>query len=256
MPTVDGSVTHILWQAASAPGGAGSTEGTCRVCGRSGIGLIFADWVRPTFTDWDKLVPGDILCQPCQFAFEERSELLAERVGKDKPQRMRNYSHFVIDGEWLPLSKGDKVRMAQILTTQEPEVAIIAVSGQKHLIFRAQPGWWQIEEESVLPFPAKLSYVLQIVEELYSTFSKTEIRTADYRHDRVLRFGLKEWHTLEQTLAIERDSITFTLALFLAQKKKGVKHGRNRGAERVTQKGSGAAVGDVAGHPVQLQIPL
>jgi len=107
-------VTSIIWNAAQKPPGEAISGGICRVCGDYGNGIPFSDWVRPTFTDWDKILPGDIFCQACQFCFEEQSELLAQLVGKEKPQRMRNYSHFVVDGEWIPLSKGDKAKMQGI----------------------------------------------------------------------------------------------------------------------------------------------
>lgn len=239
------SVIHLLWKAANHPPGEGDVEGVCRVCGLFGVGLPFGDWVRPTFTDWDKLQPGDILCQPCQFAFEERSKLLALRVGKEKPQRMRNYSHFVVDDEWIPLSKGNKVRMVHILLDESPEMAIVAVSGQKHLIFRAQPGWWQVEEQSHLADPLTLRWHLERIEALYNGFSKGEIKTGDYAQHRVLKFGTASWWKLEAELKPRRGGMFFSLALFLAQKK-GETDGR---IERVTSASSGDAGRSVAGNP-------
>jgi len=246
-------VTHILWQAAEKPTGDGDTQGTCRVCGLSGIGLPFDDWVRPTFTDWDKLQPGDILCQPCQFAFEERSELLAARVGKDRPQRMRNYSHFVVDGEWVPLSKGDKVRMANILLEESPEVAVVAVSGQKHIIFRAQPGWWQIEEQSCLADPPMLRWHLERVELLYNGgFNKGEIETGDYAQHRILKFGVGRWQAYEESLRPFRQAALFQLAVFLAQKK-GEQDG---GIEHDASESSGTTGRDLARDTTSVQEPL
>lgn len=111
----------------------------CRFCGGNGEGIQFQDWVKPTFTDRDKLLPGEIVCNACLFWFEEASQELANITGKDKPQRMRNYSHFVVNGEWIPLSKGDKARMVELLTSEPfPELAAIADSGQKHIVFRAR----------------------------------------------------------------------------------------------------------------------
>ena len=247
------SVTHLLWKAANRPPGEGNTEGICRVCGVPGTGLSFNDWVRPTFTDWDKLQPSDILCQPCQFAFEERSELLAARVGKDKPQRMRNYSHFVVNGEWTPLSKSNKAEMARILLEESPEVAIVAVSGQKHIIFRAQPGWWQVEEQAQLADPPTLQWHLERVEILYNgDFAKSEIETGDYAQHRILRFGVGKWQAYEESLRPFRQSALFQLAVFLVQKKGE----QNGGTGRVTPASSGIAGRDMARDTGQLQEPL
>jgi len=229
----------------------GDRGGICRVCGQQSDGLPFSDWVRPTFTDWDKLLPGDILCQACQFAFAEKSELLTQRTGKEKLQRMRNYSHFVVGGRWLPLSKANKARMARILLHEDWRVAIVAQSGQKHLIFRAYLGIVQFEEQQI-PDLRGLSDLLAIVEALYSSFSKAEIRAGDYAQHRILRFGLEYWWELEKALWPQRQTALFELALFLAQRKEE----ENGGIERATQSGSGAARCDLAGHSRQLQIPL
>jgi len=243
-------VTHLLWQAANKPPGIGEQEGICRICGLPGHGLAFSGWVRPTFTDWDKLLPGMIICHACQFCFVEQSKLLAQRVGKEKPQRMRNYSHFVIGGKWLPLSKADKAQMARILLYEDWQVAIIAQSGQKHIIFRARPSTIQLEEQQISDWH-DLGSLLATIETLYSGFSKPEIKTGDYAQHRILRFGASFWWTLESELKSERQVVLFELALFLAQK--GEKDGRTESA--TTASGS-ITRGDMAGHPVQLQISL
>lgn len=230
---------------------------TCRICGqvRSG-GEPFDDWVRPTFTDWDKLQSGDIICDQCLFWFDERSVELAQRVGKEKPQRMRNYSHFVVAGEWVPLSKGNKARMRALLLSEPfPELAVIAESGQKHLAFRAprnEPGrrcgWVQFEEQALFLDPALLTAYLEPIEQLYETFSKTEIATGRYKPYRVHAFGVERWEGLERIVRRYRDSLLFDLALFLAQK--GEKN------DTGTRKGGAIAMGGLAGDAAGLQEPL
>jgi hypothetical protein len=242
------TVTRLLWQAAGEPPGHGDAHGRCRICGEIDTGLSFADWVRPTFTDLDKLVAGDIICRPCQFAFDERSELLARRVGKDKPQRMRNYSHFIVSGEWLPLSKTDKAQMTDILLRQDWQAAIIAQSGQKHIIFRAQPRVVQFEELAILDI-SRLGEVLQIIEALYQAFSKSEIELGNYARHRIVKFGIEAWIELENQIKPWRGTALFGLALFLAQKK-GV---QNDGTSR---DGSGSAGNNLAGHITGLQESL
>jgi len=90
--------THLLWHAAGQPAYPQTDSGACRICGESSAGLSFDAWVRDTFTNHDALRPGAVICHVCQFAFAQDSALLAERTGKDKPQRMQNYSHIVADG--------------------------------------------------------------------------------------------------------------------------------------------------------------
>ena len=215
------SITQLLYQAAGFE--IGNANKRCWLCGGQAFNpMPRKEFVKPTFTDHDKVACPDsgVVCGACVFCHDERSELLASLVGKEKPQRMRNYSHCVLCGEWIPLSKGNKSRMADLLM-QRPELVIIALSGQKHLIFRAQPGWWQIEEQSVLPFPGKLQGLLEIIESLYIGFSKTEIEAGNYKQHRIRKFGLPQWWALESQVKPERGGLPFQLALFLAQKKKG-----------------------------------
>ena len=193
-------------------------QGVCRVCGDDAIGLPFEDWVRDTFNDRNRLMPGVIICQACQFSFDVKSKLLADKVGKEKLQRLTNYTHIVSGGVWYALSKGEKVRIAELLK-QPCELVTIAVSGQKHIIFKAQPGWWQIEEQSVRPFPDQLSSLMTLVEKLYNGgISKTEIETGRYNQRRILDYGFDQWRELENTIKPLRGSIQLNLALYLAQK--------------------------------------
>lgn len=175
-------------------------------------------WVRDTFTDHDKLQPGAIICHACQFAFAESSDELALLVGKDKPQRMRNYSHFVIGNKWLPLSKGNKMSMRNILTSGDWQIAIVADSGQKHIIFRAIPHVIQFEEHQIRNWH-DLGVLLEPIETLYSAgFAKGEIEIGQYAHYRILQFGISQWMALENKIKSSRQSALFALALFLAQK--------------------------------------
>ena len=227
---------------------------TCRICGKDGIGQPFDDWVKPTFTDWDKLQPGEIICNDCLFWFDERSELLAQKVDKDKPQRMRNYSHFIVGGEWIPLSKGDKARMKELLLREPfPELAAIAESGQKHIVFRAtrnppgaKAGWVQFEEQSLFLEPEKLAVLLSEIEELYTTFSKAEIESGDYASYRILKFGFDEWMALEAEIKSLRGGLLFALAIFLAQK-------GDENAPESSRFAHGDLAGDTAG--LQEQVP-
>jgi hypothetical protein len=234
------------------------TQGVCRFCGRSNTGIPFDSWVKDTFTDHDKLLPGEIVCNSCLFWFDERSEDLASRVGKDKPQRMRNYSHFIHRGEWVPLSKGDKGRMRELLLSDPfPELAVVAESGQKHLVFRAvrnppdnRAGWVQFEEQRLWVEPAELGSLLETIEELYVIFSKSEIESGDYSMGRIAKFGMERWTRLDIRIRGERGKPLFALAIFLAQRKEDSEDGRE------TSEGGGAAGADLEGDACRLQEPL
>lgn len=206
-----------IWQAAGAPPMSGKARGCCRLCGAVGCGLPFTEWVKDSFTNFDLLRPGEIICAACLFCTAEKSALLQARRCRDKPQKMRTYSHFVCDGEWFPLTKADKARMRELLA-REPEVAVIAESGQKHLIFRARIGWWQFEELALLPCWDKVVAWLPIIEELMAGFSKAEIESGRYQQPRVIGFGVERWRRLDSQIESVRRAAHFQIAIFLAQK--------------------------------------
>lgn len=205
----------------------------CRFCGNVAEGVSFESWVKPTFTDHDKLQPGEIVCQDCLFWLNERSQDLATRMGKEKPQRMRNYSHFVVSGEWKPLSKAHKAEVtALLLGASFPELAVIAESGQKHIVFRArrnppgaQAGWVQFEEQSIWLEPDALRALLVIIEPALAIFAKGEIATGQYKPHRIRKYSLERWQELEAAIRAQRGAPLLKLALFLAQKQED-EHGR------------------------------
>lgn len=212
------SATHAIYAAIGSPPMDGSVGGMCRLCGLSGAGGAFDAWVKDTFTDWDKLKAGVIICHACQFCTAEATPGLAERLGKEKPQKMRNYSHFVLDGVWHPLSKGNKPEMRRLLFASA-EVAVIAESGQKHLLPWARIGWWTFELATVRPFPDRLAQILAVIEPLYQAgISKTEIETGRYDSRRIVTVGLDVWRAAEEQIKTWRGTLPLALALFLAQK--------------------------------------
>lgn len=181
--------------------------------------MPFPAWVKDTFTDWDKLQHGAIICHACQYCTADAAPGLAVRVGKDKPQKMRNYSHFVNNqGVWHPLSKGVKGEMLRLLLAGAP-VAVIAESGQKHLLPFARIGWWTFELATVPPFPDLLMTILAVVEPLYQAgIAKTEIATGRYDGKRIMAVGVQTWRAAENQIRTWRGGLPLNLALFLAQK--------------------------------------
>lgn len=161
------------------------------------------------------------------------------KTGRDKLQCFRNYSHFIVNGEWLPLTKGDKRRMRELLLSEPfPELAAVAESGQKHIVFRARrnepggrAGWVQFEEDALWLEPDELAALLTDIEALYVGFTKSEIETGQYAQCHVLKFGFDAWRALEARVAPTRPGLLFKLALFLAQKEEndGGKSGQSVG---------------------------
>jgi hypothetical protein len=173
--------------------------------------------VKDSFTNHDSLQPGTIVCHACLFSFEEKCEALTRLSGKDKPQKMRTYSHFVVDGKWHVATKGQKPLIRELLFSN-PDVVVISVTGQKHFLFRSRVGWWQFEEQSLRPCPELLKEILETVEVLYRGFSKEEISTGNYAQHRIVEYGLSDWWQYEQVIRTHRGSLPFEMACYLAQK--------------------------------------
>lgn len=212
------TASHAIYAAAGMPPMDGTTSGTCRLCGADGVGVAFGVWVKDTFTDHDKLKPGAVVCHACLFCASEATPGLAQRVGKDKAQKFRNYSHIVDrGGTWHPLSKGDKAQMRTLLA-DDPAVALIATSGQKHLFFRGHAGQWIVEEQPMRPDSHGLTRVLSVVTPMLDVFSKAELETGRYDQRRIMAYGPTAWRTAETHLRTLRGGSLFALALFLAQK--------------------------------------
>jgi len=211
------TASQLIWKAAGSPAMKSGASGYCCLCGAQSRGMPFASWVKDAFMDFDKLKSGSIVCEACQFTTDDQSVILQKKLRRDKPQRMRNYSHFVCKGQWWAFHKGQKRQMEAFLVGLA-EVAVVATSGQKHLVFRAKPGTWQIEEQHMLPAPAKLIEIHTHVERLLPFFSKTEIESGQYAQHRILKCGLQQWKNHEDELKRARGSLVFQLAVWLSQK--------------------------------------
>ena len=203
----------------------------CRICGNKGVGINFNEWVKPTFTNLDQLYQGEIICNACLFWFNEKDENLAEIIGKDKPQRIRTYSHIIKNEKWTPYLKNQNQELfKQIVDFPFPELCVVADSGQKHLVFRAKRnmpgqinGFVQFEETSFFLEVQKFVEIYKFINELYQSFNREEIRTGQYPNmKKIIDFGFVKWKVLENEIKKHRNSNLFELALFFTKKEDDV----------------------------------
>lgn len=143
------------------------------------------------------------------------------------PQKMRTYSHFVVNGEWRPLTKAQKGLMRDLLFNppQGEWLAVIADTGQKHIVFRAQTacgnraGIVQFEEQRITYEPVHLHETWSVMNALYEMgFTKEEIATGNYSRVRLAKIEVSSWRKLETAIKPKRGAQIFDLALFLVQK--------------------------------------
>lgn len=107
---------------------------------------------------------------------------------------------------------------------EPPFVLCLATSGQKHLHFKTRTNykrddyWILLEETPMQVNIAKLTSLLDIIEQLYTNFTKDEIRTGNYNVSRIKTFGTTKWEDLESRIENERGMRLFELAVTVSKK--------------------------------------
>ena len=193
----------------------GQTEGVCRITGNAGVGLPFNKWVKPTFTDHAYLKPGTIISNEALFCFDENSEIVQTKVGKEKKQRFRTYSHIVYKGKWYCKTKGDKKEIYNMIVNGA-ELVCLTDSGQKHMLFKHRPGMWQLDEMYVIPNIAEFKKLHNnMCAMLDMEFSQKEIISGHYLQYRIKQIGIKEWLNAEFKIKSQRGKLMFNLAAWL-----------------------------------------
>lgn len=179
---------ELIYQASSKPI-YGEVKGICRITGKEAFGLDFKKWVKPTFTDQAYLKSGTIVSNAALFCFNEDSQEIAKKTGRDKNQRFRTYSHIIDkEGNWHCYTKANKEQI-YLAILDEAQLICLTDSGQRHLLFKHKIGFWQLDDLHVQPD-------IETFKKIHSTLSKQ------------LELGLN------QTQAISGDYPVYILAKF------------------------------------------
>lgn len=186
----------------------------CWLCGQptDGQGVPTTKAIKPTFTNKDlaRAPESKSVCADCVFCLSQKElrfySILATETGMMHPGRA-------------------EIKALLLNPPEPPFVLTIAVSGQKHLTFRARVAYSreqfpvQFEEMQVIVQPEQLAQLLDPIENLYTVFSKDEILTGRYSQGRMRQIGLTTFQQLENQIADKRGSRLFELAVFVAQKR-------------------------------------
>jgi hypothetical protein len=193
----------------------GSVKGICRIIGKESKGLLFNKWIKNTFNDHDYLFPGTVISNEALFCFDESSKILQDKTGRDKPQRFRTYSHILKNGKWFCVTKGDKQQIFELISNGA-EMVCLTETGQKHILFKHKIDMWQLDELHIKP-DIELLHLLHynMCELLAYQFSQTEIITGDYKLNRILKAGLKNWQNHENIIKKYRGSGIFDFTSFM-----------------------------------------
>lgn len=193
----------------------GDTPGICRITGKNGIGIPFDKWVKKTFTDHAYLFPGDIISNQAAFCFDEGSEILQEKTGRERKQRFRTYSHIIHDNKWYCRTKADKVAIYNHIINGA-EIVCLTDTGQKHVFFKHRPGFWQLDEMYVKPNVPLFKLIHKMMSDLlHLGFSQIEIISGRYLQYRILKAGLSNWKKLEDNLKPHRNTNIFNLSAWM-----------------------------------------
>lgn len=193
----------------------GSQKGVCRVTGKESIGLPFEKWVKDTFNDHDRLFPGNIISNEAMFCFDESSEIVQEKTGREKPQRFRTYSHIIKNYEWYCLTKADKRQILKLII-EGAEMVCLTETGQKHVLFKHKDGMWQLDELHIEPDIEMLKHLhFHMCELMAFQFSQAEIINGDYSSGRIMKVGLQNWQLHENEIKKHRGSGIFDFTSFM-----------------------------------------
>lgn len=207
---------EIIFEASRQPLPSGGTQGVCRITGKASFGMPFQKWVKDTFTNHDVLRPGTIVSHEALFCFEEKSELIQAKTGRDKVQKFRTYSHIVdAKGEWHCLTKADKRKIIDLLL-DGPQLVCLTDSGQKHVLFKNRPPMWQLDDSHIEPDAAMFRYLHDNMMALLAMgFSQAEVTSGRYSNQRILVAGIEAWKPVETKIAGRRGEPIFDLAAWL-----------------------------------------
>jgi len=193
----------------------------CWLCGGETeyVGRPVSEAIKMTFTDHSraKMQESESICRGCSFCLDNENRSL------------RNYS-ILATKEKLYHPGRDDWRKILIDPPGQPFIAIMAVSGQKHLHFKASisqsidyyPAL--LEEREIIIIREVLEEILKYFETLYSNlFTKTEIRTGEYKQHRIMDFGIERWEVIESNISQWRPSGLLDVADYVAQEQEGLK---------------------------------
>lgn len=190
----------------------GDLEGSCYLCGcKTKHGHPQKKVIKPTFTDqpYANVPSSGVVCEHCTWALSYRS--------------LRNYS-IIASPSGLQHPSREEIKELLLSPPEPPFTFTVAESGQKWLHFKTKPNLQRelfnvrFEDIDVIVRPNQIKMLLEPIEELYSTFTKEEIGTGDYKSHKIQEFGLNDWAILEKDIENSRGSSLFNLALFVAQK--------------------------------------
>ena len=191
-----------------------ATDCQCWLCGAelNGKGYPKKRVIKDTFTDhpFAKAPHSKTVCEACAYCLSQPS--------------FRNYSIFV-EGDKLYHPSRVEAREIILNPPQEnPWILCLAVSGQKWLHFKAKvnyrptPAIVMLEDMPVKVATEWVTDFLPVIEELYQTFTKDEIKSGQYNEKRIRDFGIEAFQVREGKVSKIRGTRFMELLLYIARR--------------------------------------
>lgn len=217
-PTLPLHPCQMIYAAAGLTPPNTGIEGICRITGALSKGVSAEEWLKQKdkFNDHHYLKPGNIISHEALFCFEEQSAMLAQKTGRDKPQRFRTYCHIIDkNGNWHALTKADKKLMYDLICGSAVIVSLTD-TGQKHLFFKHRTGFWQLDETHIQPDIDTLARLHSGMMHLLELgFSQTEVKTGNYSSARIVKAGLEVWKAADAKIKAMRKTPIYDFAAWL-----------------------------------------
>ena len=223
------SPTQFAWQCIGAPewlppepkrGDRYGPDERCWLCGgpTDGVGWPREHALPDTFTNHNlaRVQLSQTLCQACVYLGSKagwdhyRSQQPDDGLKSGHAVSWRNYSHLFVPGHHECPSRA-RLRELLLDPPEPPFLLVVAVSGQKHLLFRARVALSraqfpvQFEDESIVVDHDRFTAVLRLVEQLLALgFTRAEIASGRYDVNRIHRAGLAAWRAVESVFSAHR----------------------------------------------------
>ena len=214
-----------------------SDDQECWLCGgniKKGTRWKLKTAISSTFTNHNqaKAPHSGAVCPECVFfsgieSWRKYVESLGTtKLKTSKVTAWRSYSHVFSKSHHLCPTRSEW-RDILLSPPEPPFVFVVAVSSQKHLIFRSKISYSRdrfhvkFEEDDFYIRREMFAEILEKFERFYNLgFSKASILFGNYNQAQILKVGLKIWKEYEEIFKIWRAEQLETLRLveFCAQK--------------------------------------
>lgn len=181
----------------------------CCLCGQEITGgVALKNAVSANFNNYDLFAAPEsgFMCAPCAYTLS---------------QELRRTSYICTEHEYIPL-KREEIAEHLFAPPDEPFIFCVTSSYKKHLILRAVVNYGGeysvVFDDMTVLLRQQDRQIFDAMSELYSVFTKDEIKTGDYKLHRLKKVNLVRFEMLEAFICGYRGTPGFSLMLYVLNK--------------------------------------